>query len=304
MLTRLRLDIGYWWLRGRLDRILDMPPAPIIPNGVTIVSQLRSRDVLMYLLAVKSFAAQIAVGRVLVLDDGSLTPQDCDTLADHIPGATVTPITAVDCRGTPQGGTWERLNRIVDLAESTYVIQLDADTVTLGPLPEVAECIRRGTAFALCSERDAGIVPVKQAADYAARRDPDHVQILAERALRELDPSIGTKYARACSAFTGFPPGNWRRSTMQHFSDHMMAHLGNRWAVTWGTEQVTSNFIMANSPEARLLPFPKYCDYVGQPIAGETGFLHFIGTYRFKNNAYRGTAERVIGAMAAAMPTG
>lgn len=279
-----------------------MPPATLQPGGVTVLSQVRDRDLLMYLLAAKSFAREIGVGRFVVLDDGTLTEEDRDTLVEHVPGVTITAVADIPCPGTPRGNCWERLHRVVELAESAYVIQLDADTVTLGPLPEVAEHIGRGTAFTLCSESDAGIVPLAQAADYAARRNSDHIQILAERVLAGLDPTIGTRYARACAAFTGFPPGTWRREAMQRFSQYMSAQLGTRWTTAWGTDQVTSNFLTANSAEAGLLPSPTYCDFVGRPISAETRFLHFIGTYRFQNGAYRDTARRVIDAMAAAPP--
>lgn len=300
LFTRLRTGIGNWWLSGRLERILKMPPAPICRGGVTILSQVCDRDMLMYLLAAKSFAARIGVGRFFVLDDGTLTAENRDALADHIPGMTITPIAAIDCPGTPRGNCWERLHRIVELAEASYVIQLDADTVTRGPLPEIADHIRSGTAFTLCSESGAGIVPVAQAAAYAARRNSGHVQIAAERALVGLDPAIGARYARGCAAFAGFPPGTWRRAAIQRFSEYMSARLGPRWATAWGTEQITSNFLTANSPEARLLPFPKYCDYVGRPISEETAFLHFVGTYRFRHGAYRDTAKHAIDAMAGA----
>lgn len=302
MLTRVRLGYGYWRLRGRLERILEIPPAALRPGGVTVLSQVRDRDMLMYLLAAKSFAREIDVGRFVVLDDGTLTDEDHDTLAEQVPGVTITPIADIPCPGTPRGNCWERLHRVVELAESAYVIQLDADTVTLGPLPEVAEQISQGSAFTLCSESDAGIVPLAQAADYAARRNSDHIQILAERTLAGLDPTIGTRYARACAAFTGFPPGTWRREAMQRFSQYMSAQLGPRWATAWGTDQVTSNFLTANSPHAGLLPSPEYCDYVGRPVSRDTRFLHFIGTYRFRNGAYRDTARHVIDAMAAAVP--
>lgn len=304
MFTHLRIGIGNWWLRGVLERIVEMPPASIYPGGVTIVSQVCNRDVLMYLLAAKSFAARIRVGRFFVLDDGTLTAEDHDNLAAHIPGVTITPITAIDCPGTPRGNTWERLHRIIELAEGSYVIQLDADTVTIGALPEVADHISGGTAFTLCSERDAGIVPLAQAAEYAAQRNSDHVQIAAERTLSGLDPTIGTRYARGCSAFTGFSPGTWRRAALQRFSEYMSAQLGPRWATAWGTEQITSNFLTANSPDARLLPFPKYCDYVGRPASAETCFLHFVGTHRFRHGTYRDTAKRVIDAMADASNAG
>ncbi len=54
-----------------------------------------------------------------------------------------------DCHepGLPTGGTWERLIAIARLSRSHYVIQLDADTLAMGPLAEVAAAVRDGRAF-------------------------------------------------------------------------------------------------------------------------------------------------------------
>jgi hypothetical protein len=70
--------------------------------------------------------------------------------------------------------------------------------------------------------------------------------------------------------------------------------LGSAWS-RWGSEQVTSNYLVANSQNVRLLPYPKY----GAPELGTQGmeFFHFIGYLRFINGDYRRHAESVIRAL-------
>ena len=67
---------------------------------------------------------------------------------------------------------------------------------------------------------------------------------------------------------------------------------GTRWD-EWGTEQVASNYLVANLPGTLVLPFPDY----GTPdrIASRPRFLHFIGSQRFTTGCYARTARAVIG---------
>jgi hypothetical protein len=62
----------------------------------------------------------------------------------------------------------------------------------------------------------------------------------------------------------------------------------------WGSEQVTSNFIVANSEKGQVLPFPEYCFHTpGTDIESAT-FVHFIGSYRFHGGHYARLAREVI----------
>ena len=60
----------------------------------------------------------------------------------------------------------------------------------------------------------------------------------------------------------------------------------------WGTEQVTSNYLVANAFATKSLPFPKY----GTPdcATAETAFFHFIGPMRSINNKYKTTSRQAI----------
>ncbi len=301
MFTRLRIGYGYWRLGSALAPVLDLPAARLRPGGVTVVSMLCGRDILMYLLAAKSFALRTPVSGFVVLDDGTLTDQHRALLTRHVPSVTVTPIADIRTSGTPRGNCWERLNRIVELAETRYVIQLDADTVTLGPIPEIEQCVASGTAFTLVSEADTRIVTLSQAAEFAERHPSSHVQIAAERALGALDPGIGARYVRGCAAFTGFPPGSWRHDMLGRLSAAMERQLGARWT-EWGTEQVASSFLAANAPTVQLLPFPGYCNFSGDPVDDDSVFIHCIGTYRFKNGGYRRISTRCLNTISKLSP--
>jgi hypothetical protein len=71
----------------------------------------------------------------------------------------------------------------------------------------------------------------------------------------------------------------------------MTGKLGDGWK-RWGTEQVTSNYLIANATNTLVLPFPKY----GTPdrATDQTAFFHFIGSMRFINSKYEATSRRAI----------
>src|SRR3546814_3230425 len=87
------------------------------------------------------------------------------------------------------------------------------------------------------------------------------------------------RYVRGCSGFAGFARGNNRRIATA-FSQAVSTLVGpQRWK-EWGTEQVTSNFVIANNDNARVLPPASYINYWGSPPSADVRFLHFVGTYR------------------------
>lgn len=75
----------------------------------------------------------------------------------------------------------------------------------------------------------------------------------------------------------------------------MLALLGERW-YEWGTEQCASNFAVANSPDAVVLPFPAYASFGPEAIAraGQTKFFHFIGTFRFHAGFFAQEGQKTI----------
>jgi hypothetical protein len=272
-----------------LRRVLRTPPLKMRRDGPVFLSMLCHRDLHMYLTSFKSIYRHVGFGRAVIVDDGSLTGDDRALLQRHIPELAFIDIASIDRGPCPAGGTWERLLKVVDLSADDYVIQLDADCVTAGPIDEVVEAYRANRAFTLAGEATT----VLTTALTASRRDTHrHVQAAAEIALGDLPDAATVKYVRGCSGFTGFPRGGVVREDLYKFSDFMSAKLGERWT-EWGTEQFSSNFLLANCPDVLILPWDKYCSYWAEPTQG-VAFYHFIGTYRYHGGVYTRVAKQAI----------
>jgi hypothetical protein len=274
--------------------VLQRPPAAVTAGGPTIVSMVGASQHLMYLCAIKSFAAQLPVGRVVILDDGSLTTRHHELMRRHVGAVEIRSLSQVDIGAAPRADIfWERLLLIAELNCDAYVIQLDSDTLTIGPLPEVAACIRAREAFTLITSPKARYVSLTEASARARELPGDHFQFVAERALEKLPEPDRQRYVRGCAAFAGFPPGTADRAAILDFSKRMEQAIGERWH-EWGSEQVTSNWVIANAAKIGAIPFPRYRDYEGQAEMGDAALLHFIGTHRFRTRGYRSMTRIVL----------
>ncbi len=275
------------------------PPVRARADGVVIFSMIGTKVVLPYLIAAKSFQAQLGRGRFAILDDGTLTEADKALLAHHLDSPLIIPIASVETGACPRGGTWERLLTILDLRKSDYVIQLDSDIVALGPVPEIVAAIEAGRSFTLRGEAGAEILPLRsiarQARDHpgAARQ---HVQTAIEQAMGAvlIAGHVDLLYVRGCSGLAGFAPSDAGRALAEAFSAEAERLLGGQHWAEWGSEQVTSNFVIANEPDALLLPYDRYLNFWNEPLSNAASLVHFIGTYRYHRGAYLTAASRAI----------
>ena len=207
-------------------------------------------------------------------------------LAQHVPGVQFHPLMDFREPGLPTGGTWERLTAIARLSALRYVIQLDADTLTNGPVDEVAAAARENRAFTIGTWNGQMIETARERAEQTRARNATltHVQMRAEAHLDRLDEADTLKYVRGCSGFAGFPSGSGKLELMHRLSSQMQRLIGDKWN-EWGSEQVMSNLVVANQPDAQVLPHPDYTDCQKmQPDL--TRFVHFIGTCRFRAGRY------------------
>jgi len=275
-------------------RILDTRPLARGNLPFTVLSMVHQRDVHSYLLAVKSFTHFLNPSRIVVVCDPSIDNDDRAVLRRHVPHIELRDAHEFVHPDIPRGGTWERLFAIAHMVEDSYVIQLDADTLTVHPVPEVEQAIRAGHSFVLGEHPGTPRRTLAAAREYA--KDwitPDaHVQAFAEVAMVDVGLPADAHYIRGCSGFTGFPRSSTMRDAMLDYSRRMTAELGDEKWKSWGTEQVTSNYLASNMPGAHALPFPKY----GTPdqATAETAFLHFIGSMRFVNGKYEATSRHAI----------
>lgn len=290
---------------GRAARaVLDTPPVVPANDGLVLFSMIGTRVLLPYLVAIKSLHARLKRGRIVILDDGTLTADDRAILAVQLGDPRILAIADVDTGPCPRGGTWERLLTILDIRANDYVIQLDSDTVTAGDVPEILGAIAANRSFTLRGDPDSRLIGFSEIAaltdDDAFLNNPAaHVQGAIECGLDRIAlPGIAAPlYVRGCSGFAGFARGGDGRKLAEAFSIEATKLLGTkRWA-EWGTEQVTSNMIIANEPDALLLPYDRYLNFWDRGIPADARFLHFIGSCRFNGTAYIDAARDAVAAL-------
>jgi len=250
----------------------------------------------MYLVAIKSFYAQLGQGNIYAIDDGSLTGAQRRLLCEQVRGITVLHINDAPRKHVPKGGCWERLLYMIQLAQSAYVIQLDSDTLTRWPLAEVMDaCIGR-TPFILSGDQDGARIISREAATQAmASSQGRHIQTVMEQNLAEVE-GLKPCYVRGSAAFFGLPQGVLSFDEVEEFSERMVRALGPRWN-EWGTEQATVNYLVANLAGTSVLQPPKYTHRWKSMPGNQTAFIHFIGTHRFDHQFYALQSRKVIKAL-------
>ena len=291
-----------FWAKRTFDKVAKgiLNTAPLDVQGLSplFLSMVCHRDVTAYLLAIKSLYFRFKQGRVVIINDGSLSAEDLETLRLHIPGLEVVDIAAIDTGPCPRGGCWERLIKIIELSSEEYVLQVDADTLVSDAIPEVVDCWRANRSFLLGTDVGQEVAPALAPAQAAqgwietAKSNGGRITVcmLAEAALDSLPDAKKHRYVHASAGFAGFAQGAFRVRDLEIFSDLMRDRLGSRWD-EWGTEQIGSNYILANAPGPVVLPFSRYACFEPHLPPGERPFLHFIGTYRFDKGLYRRQAQ-------------
>jgi hypothetical protein len=288
--------------------VLEAPPIVPTRDPVLIFSMIGTRVLLPYLVAVKSFHARLGVGRVVILDDGTLTADDRGVLAHHLANPSILSIDAVETGACPTGGCWERLLALLDMTADSYIVQLDSDTVTTGDIPEVVEAVAANRSFTLLGDALAEERGVLSLLDFMAAYHPGgsgidlagpaHVQGAIEGHWDRYPEAARHRYVRGCAGFAGFArAGRPSRASAEAFSRRAEGIVGHHKWRRWGSEQVASNFLVANCDNPVLLPYSRYSNHWNEPIGPDSRFLHFVGTHRYSNSEYRHHTERAIAAL-------
>jgi hypothetical protein len=294
---RLRTKLAKRFFAAQISQILGTPSIDLVPANLSVLSMVSHDDLAMYLLAIKSFYLSLGKGNIVVVDDGSLTNTDKGTLARHIRGVKIIGIKSIVLGHFPRDNCWERLAYAVDSSAGEYVIQLDSDTLTRGPVTELLECIAANRAFILGTWTGQKLIPVREASAFAATKSHEHIQFLAERVLLDLGGAGDLKYVRGSAGLAGLARGGFSRGRVEDFCVRMRGLIGDRF-LEWGTEQVAFNFIVANTADATVLPYPTYACLSPEIDAERARFLHFTGTYRFKEGIYAREGRRVMNSQA------
>ena len=299
MFYNLRKKLNLLYFNAKTNRIRNKANVATNPESkLIIVTLLCENDLNMYLVAISSLCRFVTPRKVVVVSD-NLSEKSQNILRSCIEGVKILPVN--ECRepGLPIGGCWERLATILRHLDEGYVMQMDADTITLQRPDELLDAIDRNVSCTIISKPDCKKVTFSEIARLVSVWDSDHVQVDSEKALAECRQAETRLYVRGCAAYTGFAQGSSGLNDLKSFSQELEEKLGKeRWR-TWGTEQVASNYIIANSPDSVLLPFELYPYYDPAKKNGNENIklFHFIGTHRFKEGKYLALALELIGSL-------
>jgi hypothetical protein len=281
---------------------------PVVPKGnmpFILVSMVQTRDVLSYLVAVKSFTRYANPRRIVIVCDPTITLEDRAVFSSHIPHVELRDAAEFTHENIPRGGTWERLYAISKYCQQEYVVQLDADTITMLPPTEVINAIMNNAGFVMSGEPSAVLMSLEETEkniESWGLPGPglEHIQVSVERSMANNKLPARARYVRGCSGFTGFPRSDSMTLELLAFSKTMHARHGMRWA-EWGTEQITSNYLVANAEATTVLPFLLY----GTPdvFHSDSVLIHFIGSLRFTSNKYCATTLETIRELTAPLTT-
>lgn len=292
-----------WRFNAQIADILKTPPVTLVDAPWSIISMMSHSDMLMYLLGMKAFYARLGAGKIVAIIDRNEPDDMRRTLRKHLVGITFVHIQDIDVGACQRGGTWERLVYLLDHARNEYAIQMDSDVLAFGPdIAEVRRCIADNVAFTL-GNAGRPINTMAHWAQDAKQVESNYVGNAAERLFDRYPDAETTRYVRASSGFAGFAKGGFDRAGIERFHREMQKLLPERWH-EWGTEQCGSNFAVANSPGAVVLPYPKYANFWPGLERDRSALLHFIGAHRYLDGYFARLGRKVIAELMEGAPPG
>lgn len=293
MLYKLREQIKRIWFNINCRDVFSTPPISPKKGRIAIQIMTSHLDMVMALLAVKSLYYFLKEGEIFILNDGTLTAKDKDILHYHLSPEQIVPIGNIDTGRCPKGNTWERFLLTTELVKDKYVFQMDSDTLTINSIPEIIQCINDNRSFAPPGEKGNVINPMIDICRRAKKVYSNHVVVVAEKSFDRLKNFENLNYVRACSGYAGYGKGSFSKKEVEEFSIEMESLIGSKWR-EWGSEQVASNYIIANIPGAVILPYDKYTLFEPGIDYEKASYIHFIGTHRFKEGVYIELSKQII----------
>jgi len=274
-------------------------------SNVIVLSMLQEKDVQMFCLAIYSFSKYIQINKVVIVCDPTLSLKSRDILKNKINKIDFFEAKDYQCNEIPKGGTWERLHAITTLVDTYYVIQMDADILTIKKPQEVIECIQQNKSFILGANEASehyktqkieashkvSTLAQKWVKEWKENESMIKIQPRAEAEM-EIAAEYGFPlYTRGCSGFAGFAKGSTTPEKLYKLSSIFEHKLGKHWS-EWGSEQFSSNLLLSNVKNVIVLPIDKYNS--ADRYNHKSVLLHFIGFVRFSNLLYLQLAQRII----------
>ena len=293
MFYKLRQKLNYFKINSIVQPLLSIKPSTSEKLPFILLSQLSEKDFYLYILAYYSLTEQYTPQSVFLLDDGTLETWQKDYLLNLHEDTQIKAISEYCPDPFPPRQTLERLVAISELVKSTFVIQMDADILVNGDICEVRKAILGNQSFILGGpEKLSGILTVSEISQHMQTSKSDHVQVQAEKLLHSCPLSWVKLYMRGCSAFAGFSKNSITSQQLTEAWDFFYKELQASWK-QWGSEQVLSNLLLANS-NAVALPYPKYSSLFPELEPNRASLIHFIGSNRFSNNVYFDLSSKLV----------
>ena len=252
------------------------------------------RDISQYLIAASSFCDYLQPSRFVVVSDGSLGRDDILLIKSKLaPCEFLLGNDYLDTR-LPTYSSWQRILVLSELVQQNYVVQLDADIMTFSRIEEVQDAVIQNRPFMLGTDEGESIISADAAQRFARscyEEGERHIQCLCESNLDVFPDFEDLNYVRACAGFSGFPKHSFSKEQLMRISRAFEQRLAHDWPV-WGSEQVTSNLLLANMNGVKVLPL-RYYDSV-ERYSDALKMVHFIGSLRFQHGIYRKLARAYI----------
>jgi hypothetical protein len=299
---RKRLNNVRFWINAR--GVFHTPPTPCDPAAeCTIHTMLGRADLLMYLVAIKSFLRFHPRARVAAHSDGSLTSADEDCLRAHVPGIRVVSANEADARANKElnpflaewrarDASWRRIIDTELWCETLRRMIIDSDILTIRRPDAVLEWISgsggsRPLMFGAVDASPAGPIP-----EGTGSRPMQN--IFRERLGQFAKEAKGPPefYQGGTSGYYGCT----RELSLAEVERLIRAGLAAGVPMAeWGGEQCLVVYVLSTSDPIRL-DVRKYFNFAPEAIERlvEAAVAHFYGTYRFYGGVYPRLAAEVV----------
>jgi len=304
MFYRLRKRLNNVRFKFRARGVYRTPPTPCDPVAAcTIHTMLGQSDLLMYLVAIKSFLRFLPLARVAAHSDGSLTPDDEALLREHVPGIRVVSTGEANERAKKElnpfltewrarDASWRRVIDTELWCETPRRMIIDSDILTIRRPDAVLEWIAGGGGtrplmFGATDPLPAGPIP-----EGTGKRPIQNVfrERLAQFAAEAKGPP--EFYQGGTSGYYGCT----REVSLAEIERLIRAGLASGVPMAeWGGEQCLVVYVLSTSDPIRL-DVRKYFNFAPEAMdrLNEVAVAHFYGTFRFYRGIYTRLAAEVV----------
>jgi len=304
MFYRLRKRLNNFRFKLSASGIFSTPPTPCNPEAAcTIHTMLGQSDLLMYLLAIKSFLRFRPRARVFAHSDGSLNSEDEILLSNHIPGIRLIGAREADERAKKaataylaewrgRDASWRRVIDTELWCETPRRMIIDSDILTVRSPDAVLDWIDGGGGtrplmFGSTDAKPAGAIP--------AGVGKRHIQNIFRERLAQFAQEAGGPpefYQGGTSGYYGCT----RELSLAEIERLIRAGVAAGVPMAeWGGEQCLVVYVLSTSDPIRL-DVRKYFNFSHEAMdrLNEVAVAHFYGTFRFYRGVYHRLAANAV----------